>query len=253
MEKSLLNLKKPIKANPIEKPHSKSNRFSISAFLFFIFFCFSMLHFHPSPSKLFHNTKFWFFLSNALILIIATDSGAFSSSKHKDDTYEEYLMNNRARINVSSNSKPTTATSFIKELPPPPPPQPEKSLVIDTESKKLPESMPEDVSYKSGNFESLEDNKAETRREQETHVEDDGCETKEIRRSKSEEWISVTGNENKKSLSRSVTEGHEQSSEEKELWAMSDEELNRRVEEFIRFNRQMRLQETRRLVLVGDN
>ncbi|XP_043687742.1 uncharacterized protein LOC122638957 [Telopea speciosissima] len=250
MEKSMPNLEKPIKENPMEKPHSKSNRFSISAFLFFIFLCFSMLHFHPSPSKLFHNTKFWFFLSNALILIIAADSGAFSSNKQKYDIYEEYLMKNRVRINASSNSKATIATSIVEK----PPPPPENVAKGDLESEKLNETIPEDVPFnKSDNFGILEENTIETRREEETHVEDDACEIKEIRRSKSEEWISVTGNENKKSLSRSATQGHEQRLEEKEIWAMSDEELNRRVEEFIRFNRQMRLQESRRLLLAGDN
>ncbi|KAJ4975295.1 hypothetical protein NE237_000401 [Protea cynaroides] len=238
MEKSLLNLEKPIKDNLTEKTY-KSNRFSISAFVFFIFICFSMVHFHPSPSELFHNTKFWFLLSNALILIIAADSGAFSSSKQKYDIYEEYMMNSRAR-NASSfvpdktlitNSKPTIATSIIKAPP--------------LEIEKLPESIQEHV-LTSDNSENLEEDTTETSEGEETYVED-ACETNEIQRSRSQEVISVTGNENKKSLIRSATEGCRQRSDENEFSTMSDEELNRRVEEFIRFNRQMRLQESRGL------
>ncbi|KAK1309167.1 hypothetical protein QJS10_CPA09g00642 [Acorus calamus] len=54
---------------------------------------------HIPPSTLIKDTKFWFFLSNTIILIVAADSGAFSSSSSEAtmDLYDEYLKHRRSR------------------------------------------------------------------------------------------------------------------------------------------------------------
>ncbi|XP_039140830.1 uncharacterized protein LOC120278011 [Dioscorea cayenensis subsp. rotundata] len=47
---------------------------------------------HVPPSTLFTDTVFWFIISNTIIIIIATDSGVFSSSSSENySVYDEYL------------------------------------------------------------------------------------------------------------------------------------------------------------------
>ncbi|XP_010245127.1 PREDICTED: uncharacterized protein LOC104588756 [Nelumbo nucifera] len=265
MEKSLLDLEKPMKPSFIEIPQ-KVKSISLSAFLF-SFFIYLFLS-HPSPATLLKDTGFWFFLSNVIILVIAADSGAFSS-KQKYDLYEEYLRNSRVR----------RVSSFVAQPPENvPKAHIEKKPEIYSERKILPVSMPEASPKaeiqgipKEETPEELETSKEETPEseaveektpESHTKVDVDAetrFETKDIKpmhyRSKSEKSISdEMGNENTKNLLRSESEKHETRSEEElevpkeeenEFSTMSDEELNRRVEEFIqRINRQMRLQES---------
>ncbi|KAF4381859.1 hypothetical protein G4B88_001154 [Cannabis sativa] len=52
--------------------------------------------FNLSISTLFHNSKFWFLISNTLIIIIAVDYGAFSSSSSlNDNTQHPHDENNK--------------------------------------------------------------------------------------------------------------------------------------------------------------
>ena len=108
-----------IKPNKSSKEyHQKANGMSFYAFLFSIFIYISILYiFNISPSTLFNTTKFWFFLSNTLILIIAVDYGAYSSSKEKQDFYQEYVMDTQVK-NVPSfvSQHPETIKEVIEVL-----------------------------------------------------------------------------------------------------------------------------------------
>jgi len=192
----------------------KAKGMSFFAFLLSISIYISIFYiFDLSPSTLFNTSKFWFFISNTLILIIAAHSGAFSSSKPQQDVYEEYcyMMKNASSI----VSQPPEVVKEVDDL------QEKKVIYIETGFEKP--SHQEDLQDK-------------------IHA------TTYPRPSKSEKTKrGVVDEEKKNILRRSETEKHEQPSvEENEFSTMSDEDLNRRFEEFIqRFNTQIRLQGTR--------
>ncbi|OVA07426.1 hypothetical protein BVC80_8713g8 [Macleaya cordata] len=110
------------------KPKSKSNLlmkpqipvisislFSSSVLFLSIFIILSLSFFHLSTNSynLFKNTKFWFFISNVIVVIIAADSGVFSSSsKHENDLYEEFLKNSKTK-----STSATITSSFIAKSP----------------------------------------------------------------------------------------------------------------------------------------
>lgn len=247
--------------NPKKPYKPKMKGMSFFAFIFSIFIYISIFYiFNLSPSTLFTNTKFWFLISNNLILIIAVDYGAFSSvSKDKLPIYNEYVMHSKA----SSNS-----SSFVLEYQ-----EIEKKSNNTQKQTDKAESMQKKKEKESEHAQNQlqivavheQEKPSINTAEDQDHIEDKmivhvgkkiECESNKIseerrntyRRSKSDKVKRVVINESKNSviLKRPETKKYGQENEGEavnEFLTMSDEDLNRRVEEFIqRFNRQIRLQ-----------
>ena len=259
--------KKPYK--PKEKYPQKAKGMSFFAFLFSIFVYISAFYiFNLSPSTLFKTSKFWFLISNTLILILAVDYGAFSSSKNKQqEVYDEYLTHSEARRAISPS------TSFASEcqeiatkghiLHEQPLLQQEADYAekymqgyLDKNLTKTPERELLQIVAKEDKKEDHVQEKrivhVDHKRGFDTNKVID-VQTKAYRRSKSEKAKRVVFDETKNNviLKRSETNYNEQENDHdhhdveamNEFATMSDEDLNRRVEEFIqRFNRQIRLQ-----------
>ncbi|GMI82223.1 hypothetical protein like AT2G34610 [Hibiscus trionum] len=243
-----------------------------------IFYIFSF-----SPSTLFNDNKFWFVISNTLILIIAADYGAFSSSKHqKRDVYEEYALHSQATRRTSTAAAAAGA-SFVSQYPEIA--KQNRPMEEDTTSKEkykeqyhvtdhqtnndIPEKILEVVEIKlrtDNSQTNMISSEAQKVAAPMKAIADNGTchhrvmnkkktEPKTIRRSKSDKVKHVkTLNDKTKTkgvLHRSNTEKQHnehdgQSAKDDEFSSMSNEELNRRVEEFIeRFNREIRLQGVR--------
>lgn len=211
------------------KSFFKAKRLSFS-FIFSILIYISTFYIFtlssPYNSAVFSNTNFWFVVANAFILIIAADYVAFSSSNKdkKRDLHKEYAFFFQYPKIVN-----------LKE---------EESLELE-----LGEQILEDVGTddRKNNKILLEVVEIEGPDETDHHTKMKMEPKPMIKRSKSDEVKRVTyyyNDDMKKNnnLQRSKTEKHEQpvAKENDEFSTMSDKELNRRVEEFIRkFNRQI--------------
>ncbi|KAL9668139.1 hypothetical protein QQ045_002514 [Rhodiola kirilowii] len=62
--------------------------------------------FNLSPSLILNSTKFWFFFSNTLIIIIAADYGSFSSSSDRvQDPYDEFVSKSHRSVSSIHHQK----------------------------------------------------------------------------------------------------------------------------------------------------
>ncbi|KAI8524413.1 hypothetical protein RHMOL_Rhmol13G0148200 [Rhododendron molle] len=89
-----------LKSLKFQGHNQKGNGTSFWAFLFSIFIFVSVFYiFNLSLSSLLNTTKFWFLISNTLILIIAADFGA---SKKQAQVYDEYVEKSGGNISFPS-------------------------------------------------------------------------------------------------------------------------------------------------------
>ncbi|XP_022879604.1 uncharacterized protein LOC111397097 [Olea europaea var. sylvestris] len=231
-----------------KQPQKITNLKSFWAFLLSIFIYISIFYiFNLSPSTVLSTTKFWFFISNTIILIIAADFGSFSASK-ENDFFEDYFKNARTR-NISSVRTQKIPYDQKEDITDPKLPE-EKIIEMAVHvpvplpvAHKTTETKEEDkqIIIANENVENLNEKRQEIDQKNGAGQEKEKKKKAKCVRFNSEKILIAAEEEEKFVLQRSLSDMDEGRVEENEFSAMSDEELNRRVEEFIRrFNRQIR-------------
>ncbi|CAN7049570.1 hypothetical protein IGI04_026572 [Brassica rapa subsp. trilocularis] len=257
--------------NPMFVPYKPERRYynssSLLSILLSIFTYVLIFYvFEISPSSVFKDTKVLFFISNTLIVIITVDYGAFTG-KERHDFYGEYTAAAAAAMRLRAdsytpvpvftygeNSKNNRNDVGIKNT------NEEEPMVKDIVCVSLP---PEKIVSEEKLREDVAIEEYKTVSEKSNAVNEENCKArnhvnrKSYGRTKSDKPRRVKITEDTKAKRRSYRRSESDSSkwmvvsqkwenveeESEEFPKMSNEELNRRVEDFIqKFNRQIRLQ-----------
>ncbi|XP_010460806.1 PREDICTED: uncharacterized protein LOC104741619 [Camelina sativa] len=262
--------------NPKFEPYKPKKRRCYSSSVLSIFlsiFTYILIFYEVSPSSIFKDTKVLFFISNTLILIIAADYGAFSD-KASHDVYSQYTaaaatMRSRAdnyspipvltyrentRDGEIKNPKHVETKNHKEEEEEPPMVKeivyvspPEKMLRVVNEEKPRDDVAIE--KYKPVTDETVVSVEVSNARNHMNPKLYGRSKSDKPRRKRISEGIETKRKSYGRRKSDSSTwmvvpEKWENVEEESEEFSnMSNEELNKRVEEFIqRFNRQIRSQ-----------
>ncbi|XP_073017636.1 uncharacterized protein [Primulina eburnea] len=210
--------------NSIMKPKAFRPILS-SIFLYFIIFCVFRFSHLTFPCT----TEFWFFIANTLILIIAADFDAFSSSEKQEYISRECGIKNNVRL-ADMNVETTLTT---------PPDEKYYSMVSsandDGYQNLKPEATEKEIKQEDDNTENPEEESVEKMKDLSTT--DQEVENERIS-TIAQETFAVT-----ETWEGGGVESLSDQIEEDEFSSMTVEELNTRAEEFIRrIHRQIRLQ-----------
>ncbi|ONK65160.1 uncharacterized protein A4U43_C07F34310 [Asparagus officinalis] len=231
----------------LTKPPTSSKKLPISIFVISLPLLYVSLLNVPL-SSLFKDTAFLFLVSNSIIIVVAAESGVFASSSSStssnDALYDDYVRHVPKARSAYSNPIPQTSNMAGEEEEIP------KHVVRESSNAREEGESSKEIRLDSEpEAEPAEQKQEPVSDEPEPELELEITEVAPERPKYERRWseLSLTKTEMSKDLlprANTMTEKRSCAMEENDYVRMSDEELNERVEDFIRrFNREIRLQE----------